>query len=144
MALRILCSAEGRWGRNEEYLEVFLDLHTTSLAWSQALGLGLGEQQPAPGTTRSTSSTPISGGASDAGITKPLLTWRIGRQVDSMNYHNKLLGEIWSALGFMTATARPPSRPPRPERCGNGAAGRPWLCLAIPGAFWKKSGQATM
>jgi len=98
--LRILCSAESRFiGEEEELLlEVFLDLYTTSLAWSQALDLGLGEQQPAPGATRSTSST-----LSDGAITKPLLAWQVGRLFDSITSDDKLLGEIWSSLGFTTA-----------------------------------------
>ncbi len=77
---------------------MFVDLYTTSLAWSQALDLGLGEQQPAPGTTRSTSST-----LSDGAITKPLLTWQVERRLDSRTSDDKLLGEIWSSLGFTTA-----------------------------------------
>ncbi len=83
-----------------QYEEVFLDLHTTSLAWSQALGLGLGEQQPAPGaTTASTSTTRAT--TSDGGITKPLMTWQVVRSL-SRNTDDKLLGGIWRALGFTT------------------------------------------
>ena len=79
---------------------MFLDLHTTSLAWSQALGLGLGEQQPAPGaTTASTSTTRAT--TSDGGITKPLITWHVVRPF-TRNTDDKLLGGIWRALGFTT------------------------------------------
>jgi hypothetical protein len=78
---------------------VFLDLHTTSLAWSQALGLGLGEPQPAPGAATASTSTTIS--TSDGGITKPLLTW-LEDTLLTMNTDDKLLGGIWRALGFTT------------------------------------------
>jgi hypothetical protein len=100
-------------------LEVFLDIHTTSQAWSQALGLGLSEQPPAPGATSST--------LSDGGITKPLLTWREDQHF-SMNTDDKLLGEIWRALGFTTAASGGPAGD---DAGKEKAAGIAWDCAGV-------------
>jgi hypothetical protein len=100
---------------------VFLDLHTTSPAWSQALGLG--EKQPAPCAT---SSTP-----SDGGITKPLMTWQVVRTL-TMNTDDKLLGGIWRALGFTTDGSG--------HAAGDGAADNE----KAAGAVWDRLGMETV
>jgi hypothetical protein len=125
--LRILCSAEARSGQHEELLEVFLDLHTTSLAWSQALGLGLGEQQPAPGATTASTST-TSSTPSDGGITKPLLTWQ--HRLFSKNADNRLLAKIWRALGFEETTVAP-GRPAGDDEGKENSADVDWDCSDV-------------
>jgi hypothetical protein len=97
-------------------VEVYLDLHTNSLAWSQALGLVPAEQQPSiAGATSLTSHV--------AGITKPLLTWQVTVGFLSKNTDDKLLGKIWRALGF---TIDAPGRPAGDEDGKEKAAGVVW------------------
>ena len=83
-------------------MEVYLDLHTNSPAWSKALGLVPAKQQTSFAGGGATSLT-----SHVAGITKPLLTWQVDH-FRSKNTDDKLLGEIWRALGFTTdARGRP-------------------------------------
>jgi hypothetical protein len=75
---------------------VYLDLHTDSPAWSQALGLVPAKQQTSFAAAGATSLN-----SHVAGITKPLQTWQVDHLL-SKNTDDELLGEIWRALGFTT------------------------------------------